>query len=46
MQIWPAIDIRGGRCVRLRQGDYAQETVYADEPALAAGDIRDKACHA
>ena len=37
MQIWPAIDIRGGRCVRLRQGDYAQETVYADEPALAAG---------
>ena len=36
MQIWPAIDIRGGKCVRLRQGDYAQETVYGDEPALAA----------
>ena len=36
MQIWPAIDIRGGKCVRLRQGDYAQETVYDDEPALAA----------
>lgn len=36
MQIWPAIDIRGGKCVRLRQGDYAQETVYADVPALAA----------
>jgi len=36
MQIWPAIDIRGGKCVRLRQGDYARETVYADDPALAA----------
>ncbi len=32
----PAIDIRGGRCVRLRQGDYAQETVYGDDPAEMA----------
>jgi len=30
--IYPAIDIRGGKCVRLFQGDYAQETVYADSP--------------
>jgi phosphoribosylformimino-5-aminoimidazole carboxamide ribotide isomerase len=34
--ILPAIDIRGGRCVRLRQGDYAQETVFGDDPAAMA----------
>lgn len=33
MKIWPAIDIRGGQCVRLVQGDYAQETVYGSNPA-------------
>ena len=33
MQIWPAIDIRGGKCVRLIQGDYGQETVYGSSPA-------------
>jgi len=32
----PAIDIRGGRCVRLVQGDFAQETVYDEEPAEVA----------
>ena len=36
MQIIPAIDLRGGRCVRLRQGDYEQETVFADDPATTA----------
>jgi phosphoribosylformimino-5-aminoimidazole carboxamide ribotide isomerase len=36
VQIIPAIDIRDGRCVRLRQGDYAQETVFGDDPAAAA----------
>jgi len=36
MQIWPAIDLRGGNCVRLRQGDYQQETVYGDDPAEMA----------
>ncbi|RNB80018.1 1-(5-phosphoribosyl)-5-[(5-phosphoribosylamino)methylideneamino]imidazole-4-carboxamide isomerase [Brevibacillus fluminis] len=30
--IYPAIDIRGGKCVRLFQGDYAQETVYGESP--------------
>jgi phosphoribosylformimino-5-aminoimidazole carboxamide ribotide isomerase len=30
--VYPALDIRDGRVVRLRQGDYAQETRYADEP--------------
>jgi phosphoribosylformimino-5-aminoimidazole carboxamide ribotide isomerase len=32
----PAIDIRGGRAVRLRQGTFDDETVYADEPLAAA----------
>src|SRR5947209_14830148 len=36
MQIYPAIDLRGGRCVRLRQGDYAQETVFGADPAAMA----------
>ncbi|MBE6428199.1 MAG: 1-(5-phosphoribosyl)-5-[(5-phosphoribosylamino)methylideneamino]imidazole-4-carboxamide isomerase [Planctomycetaceae bacterium] len=36
MQILPAIDLRGGKCVRLRQGDYAQETVFGDDPAEMA----------
>ncbi|MSU77336.1 MAG: 1-(5-phosphoribosyl)-5-[(5-phosphoribosylamino)methylideneamino]imidazole-4-carboxamide isomerase [Gemmataceae bacterium] len=36
MQIYPAIDIRGGQCVRLRQGDYAQETVFGADPAAMA----------
>jgi phosphoribosylformimino-5-aminoimidazole carboxamide ribotide isomerase len=33
MIIFPAIDIRGGRCVRLMQGRADQETVYGDDPA-------------
>jgi phosphoribosylformimino-5-aminoimidazole carboxamide ribotide isomerase len=37
MQVWPAIDLRGGKCVRLRQGDYQRETVYGDDPAAMAG---------
>ncbi len=32
MEVIPAIDLRGGKCVRLYQGDYAQETVYSDDP--------------
>jgi phosphoribosylformimino-5-aminoimidazole carboxamide ribotide isomerase len=34
--ILPAIDLRGGQCVRLRQGDYAQETVFGRDPAAMA----------
>jgi phosphoribosylformimino-5-aminoimidazole carboxamide ribotide isomerase len=34
--ILPAIDLRGGQCVRLRQGDYAQETVFGHDPAAMA----------
>jgi phosphoribosylformimino-5-aminoimidazole carboxamide ribotide isomerase len=36
MQIWPAIDLRGGKCVRLKQGDYQRETTYGDDPAEMA----------
>ena len=36
MDIWPAIDLRGGKCVRLRQGDYQQETVFGDDPTAMA----------
>lgn len=36
MQVWPAIDLRAGKCVRLRQGDYGRETVFGDDPAAMA----------
>jgi phosphoribosylformimino-5-aminoimidazole carboxamide ribotide isomerase len=36
MEIIPAIDLRGGRCVRLRQGDFDQETVFGHDPAESA----------
>ncbi len=36
MLIYPAIDILNGRCVRLVQGDYSRETVFADDPVTVA----------
>ena len=36
MQIFPAIDLRGGQVVRLYQGDYDQETVYGADPRAQA----------
>lgn len=39
MQIFPAIDLRGGQVVRLYQGDYNQETVYAADPCAVARDF-------
>jgi phosphoribosylformimino-5-aminoimidazole carboxamide ribotide isomerase len=36
MEIIPAIDLRGGRCVRLYQGDYSRETVFSGEPLKVA----------
>ena len=36
MKIFPAIDLRGGRCVRLRQGRAEDETVYSDDPVRMA----------
>ena len=36
MIIFPAIDLKDGRCVRLRQGDMAQATIFNDDPAAQA----------
>lgn len=36
MQIIPAVDIKGGKCVRLYQGDYNQETVFSEDPVAMA----------
>ena len=36
MDIYPAIDIRGGKCVRLIQGDYGRQLDYADDPVAVA----------
>jgi len=36
MDLFPAIDVRNGKCVRLHQGDYGQETIYGDDPVAQA----------
>lgn len=36
MIVIPAVDIKGGRCVRLKQGRMSEETVYSDDPVQAA----------
>jgi phosphoribosylformimino-5-aminoimidazole carboxamide ribotide isomerase len=36
MELYPSIDVRGGRTVRLQQGDYARETVYDESPVAVA----------
>ncbi|MFV9504848.1 MAG: 1-(5-phosphoribosyl)-5-[(5-phosphoribosylamino)methylideneamino]imidazole-4-carboxamide isomerase [Oscillochloridaceae bacterium umkhey_bin13] len=36
MELIPAIDLKDGRCVRLYQGDFAQSTVYSDDPVATA----------
>ena len=36
MTIFPAIDLRGGKCVRLFKGDFDRETVFSDQPAEVA----------
>jgi len=48
MTIYPAIDIYEGKAVRLKRGDYAQMTVYSDDPAAVALSFRQagaKAAH-
>jgi phosphoribosylformimino-5-aminoimidazole carboxamide ribotide isomerase len=44
-QVIPAIDIRGGRCVRLFQGQYNQETVFSEDPAAVARQWQDEGAH-
>ena len=39
MELYPAIDVLGGRVVRLRQGEYADETVYGEDPVAVARDF-------
>jgi phosphoribosylformimino-5-aminoimidazole carboxamide ribotide isomerase len=41
MDLYPAIDILGGRCVRLQQGDYERETVYDEDPIAVAHRFED-----
>lgn len=40
-ELYPAIDIRGGRVVRLTQGDYGRETTYGDDPVAVARSFAD-----
>ena len=40
MDLYPAIDLRGGRCVRLVEGDFGRETVYGDDPVAVARGFR------
>lgn len=42
MQIYPAIDLFQGKAVRLYKGDYAQMTVYNEDPAAVAADFKAK----
>lgn len=42
MKIFPAIDLYGGKAVRLFKGDYAQMTVYNDDPLSVARDFKEK----
>ena len=42
MEVIPAIDLKSGRCVRLYQGDYQQETVYSDDPRSVALDWQEQ----
>ena len=39
MELYPAIDLRAGKAVRLLQGDYARETVYGEDPVAIAEDF-------
>jgi phosphoribosylformimino-5-aminoimidazole carboxamide ribotide isomerase len=46
VRLIPAIDIRDGKCVRLRKGDFADETVFGDDPvAMAAQWVHEGACY-
>ncbi len=45
MEVIPAIDLKDGRCVRLFQGDFAQETVFSDDPLAMAKSWQDQGGH-
>ena len=43
--LYPAIDLQGGKAVRLRQGDFAQTTVFSDDPVDQARRFADEGAH-
>lgn len=45
MELYAAIDLRGGRCVRLLQGDFERETVYRDDPVVVARELEQGGTH-
>jgi len=45
VRLIPAIDIQGGRCVRLRRGDFADETVFGEDPVAMAARWVDEGAH-
>ena len=45
MEIIPAIDLKGGKCVRLYQGDYSKETVFSEDPVATALKWQEKGAH-
>ena len=44
LTLYPAIDLKGGACVRLRRGDMDQATVYGDDPGAQAAAWQDAGC--
>jgi len=44
LTLYPAIDLKGGACVRLQRGDMAKATVYADDPGAQAQHWQDAGC--
>ena len=42
IEVIPAIDIKGGKCVRLYQGDYNQETIFSEDPVAVALEWRNQ----
>ncbi|SVB98412.1 uncharacterized protein METZ01_LOCUS251266, partial [marine metagenome] len=45
MEVIPAIDLKDGRCVRLFQGDFNQETVFSDDPLAMALSWQEQGAH-
>ena len=45
MEVIPAIDLKNGRCVRLFQGDFNQETVFSDDPLAMALSWQEQGAH-
>lgn len=45
MELYAAIDVRGGRCVRLVQGDFERETVYREDPVAVAKELEQGGAH-